>query len=79
MQVAQLAEQLARTALDIQRTLKIGDDTQYSAQILSQLGSIYLGGVRAEQLAAAGAIEEHTAGAIGRIDALFASYPSPQP
>ena len=34
------AEKLARTALDIQRTVGIGDDTQYSAQILSQLGAI---------------------------------------
>ncbi len=34
------AEQLIRSALDIQRTLGIGDDTHSSAQILSQLGSI---------------------------------------
>jgi CHAT domain-containing protein len=34
------AERLARVALEIQRTLNIGDDTQYSAQILSQLGAI---------------------------------------
>ena len=44
---------------------------------LSQLGSIYLGGVRAEQLAAAGTIEERTTGAVRRVDAMFASYPSP--
>ena len=34
------AEKLARTALEINRTLNIGDDSQYSAQILSQLGAI---------------------------------------
>ena len=44
---------------------------------LSQLGSIYLGGVRAEQLAAAGVVEERTPGAIARADAMFASYPAP--
>jgi predicted acetyltransferase len=43
----------------------------------AQLGSIYLGGTRAEQHAAAGSIEEPTPGAIARIDAMFASYPSP--
>ena len=44
---------------------------------LSQLGSIYLGGVRAEHHAAVGTVEERTAGAIRRIDAMFASYPAP--
>jgi predicted acetyltransferase len=44
---------------------------------IAQLGSIYLGGTRAEQHAAAGAIEEPTPGAIARIDAMFASYPAP--
>ena len=34
------AEMLIRSALDIQRTVGIGDDTQFSAQILSQLGSV---------------------------------------
>lgn len=34
------AEKLTRTALDINRTLNIGDDTQNSAQTLSQLGAI---------------------------------------
>ncbi|MBB5055085.1 CHAT domain-containing protein [Afipia massiliensis] len=34
------AEKLTVTALDIQRTLKIGDDTQFSGQILSQLGAV---------------------------------------
>jgi CHAT domain-containing protein len=36
----QEAEKLTRTALDINRTLSIGDDTQNSAQILSQLGAV---------------------------------------
>jgi predicted acetyltransferase len=44
---------------------------------LSQLGSIYLGGVRAEWHAAAGRVEERTPGAIARVDAMFASYPAP--
>jgi CHAT domain-containing protein len=34
------AEKLTRTALDINRTLNIGDDTQNSAQTLAQLGAI---------------------------------------
>jgi CHAT domain-containing protein len=34
------AEKLARTALDVNRTLNIGDDAQSNAQILSQLGAI---------------------------------------
>src|SRR6202158_2030998 len=34
------AEKLARTALDINRTLNIADDAQSNAQILSQLGAI---------------------------------------
>jgi tetratricopeptide (TPR) repeat protein len=36
----QEAEKLARTALDIERTLGIGDDSAESAAILSQLGNI---------------------------------------
>ena len=43
----------------------------------SQLGSIYLGGVRAEQHAAAGTVVEVTPGALARVDAMFASYPAP--
>jgi CHAT domain-containing protein len=34
------AEKLIRSALDIQRTIGIKDDTQFSAQIMSQLGSV---------------------------------------
>jgi predicted acetyltransferase len=44
---------------------------------LSQLGSIYLGGVRAEWLAAAAQLDARTPDAIARVDAMFASYPSP--
>jgi len=33
-------EKLIRSALDIQRTIGIGDGTQYSAQMLSQLGAV---------------------------------------
>jgi predicted acetyltransferase len=44
---------------------------------LAQLGSIYLGGTRAQQYVAAGTVEERTAGAIQRVDAMFASYPLP--
>ena len=44
---------------------------------ISQLGSIYLGGTRAEQHFAAGLVEERTPGAVARIDAMFASYPTP--
>ena len=36
------AERLTRTALDIQRAVGVGDDTQLSAQILSQLGAILI-------------------------------------
>ena len=44
---------------------------------VAQLGSIYLGGVRAEQHAAAGLVEERSPGAVARLDAMFASYPPP--
>jgi len=36
----QEAEKLTRISLEIQRTVGIGDDTQLSAQILSQLGAV---------------------------------------
>jgi tetratricopeptide (TPR) repeat protein len=36
------AEKLARTALEVNRTLSIGDDAQSNAQILSQLGAILI-------------------------------------
>jgi predicted acetyltransferase len=44
---------------------------------IAQLGSIFLGGTRAGQHAAAGTIEERTTGALARVDAMFASYPIP--
>lgn len=43
----------------------------------SLLGSIYLGGTRAEQYVAAGEIDERTPGAAARVDAMFAAYPAP--
>jgi CHAT domain-containing protein len=36
------AEKLARTALDVQRTIGIGDDSPESAKVLSQLGNILI-------------------------------------
>jgi predicted acetyltransferase len=44
---------------------------------ISDMGSLYLGGVRASILARAGRIEERTAGAARRADAFFASDPPP--
>ncbi|HEX4493224.1 MAG TPA: GNAT family N-acetyltransferase [Acidimicrobiia bacterium] len=44
---------------------------------IATLGSIYLGGTRAELHAAAGRIVEHTPGAVARVDAMLASYPAP--
>lgn len=41
------------------------------------LGSAYLGGVSFSQLAAAGQLVEHRAGALTRADAMFASSPAP--
>jgi predicted acetyltransferase len=44
---------------------------------VATLGSVYLGGTRLEQHHAAGRVVEHTAGAVARADAMFASYPAP--
>ncbi|MGW7684429.1 GNAT family N-acetyltransferase [Kribbella sp. NPDC054772] len=38
---------------------------------VNELGSLYLGGVRASELASAGRIDEHTPGAVSRLDALL--------
>ncbi len=46
------AEKLARSALDVQRTLGIGDDTPESANILSQLGNILIAERKAKEAAA---------------------------
>jgi predicted acetyltransferase len=43
----------------------------------TELASLYLGGVRAGELARAGLIEEATAGAVARADAMFAVDPLP--
>lgn len=42
-----------------------------------ELGAIYLGGTRVPSLAAAGFVDEHTAGALARADRLFASASEP--
>jgi predicted acetyltransferase len=44
---------------------------------LSELGAIYLGGVRPSVLAAAGRVGEERAGALARADAVFASPVAP--
>jgi predicted acetyltransferase len=44
---------------------------------VTDLGSLYLGGVSASTLAAAGRIEELTAGSLDVADRLFASRPAP--
>lgn len=41
------------------------------------LGSIYLGGYGVRRLAAAGLVDEHTAGAVARADAIFRSPVAP--
>ncbi|HET7489009.1 MAG TPA: GNAT family N-acetyltransferase [Acidimicrobiales bacterium] len=41
------------------------------------LGALYLGGVRASTLAAAGRVTEHRPGALGRADAMLLSTPAP--
>lgn len=70
---------VTRVALDgapdtaVCRTTKASPDLVLG---IAQLGSIYLGGVRAEQLAAAGTVSERTRGALARVDAMFASYPT---
>ena len=44
---------------------------------VSDLGAAYLGGTRFSTLAAAGRVQERTAGALRRADAMFASTPAP--
>ena len=65
------------TAVPTVRSARRPRPSPISCSGLSQLGSIYLGGVRAEHHAAVGTIEERTPGAITRVDAMFASYPPP--
>jgi predicted acetyltransferase len=70
---------VTRVALDAAADFASCSTTRASPDLvlgLSQLGSIYLGGVRAEQLANARTIEERTPGALARVDAMFASYPA---
>lgn len=58
--------QCARTAASPDISVMAGD-----------LGAVYLGGARLSSLAAAGRVVEHTPGAIGRADALFAADREP--
>ncbi|MGH9283124.1 MAG: sterol carrier protein domain-containing protein, partial [Acidimicrobiales bacterium] len=51
-----------------------GPDLSLSAE---ELGALYLGGVSASTLAAAGRIVEHRPGALARADAMLASHPGP--
>ena len=44
---------------------------------VTELGAAYLGGVRFSTLARAGLVVEHTAGALARVDQLFATEPLP--
>jgi predicted acetyltransferase len=44
---------------------------------IEELGSLYLGGVLARELAHAGRIREHTPGALGRMSAMFAAARQP--
>ena len=46
---------------------------------VSTLSAVWLGGLPWSTLAAAGLVEEHTAGAVARADAMFASTPLPFP
>jgi predicted acetyltransferase len=46
---------------------------------VSTLSAAWLGGLRWSTLAAAGLVQEHTAGAVARADAMFASTPAPFP
>jgi predicted acetyltransferase len=48
----------------------VAEDSDVSLSV-NELGSLYLGGVRAGELASAGLIAEHTPGALSRLDALL--------
>lgn len=53
------------------------DDAADLVLDVAVLGSVYLGGARFGDLAAAGRIEERTPGAVARADAMFRSHPLP--
>jgi predicted acetyltransferase len=53
------------------------DDVADLALAAPDLAAAYLGGVRFATLARAGLVSEHTAGAVARADALFATVPGP--
>ena len=44
---------------------------------MNVLGATYLGGTSFQQLARAGQVTEHSAGALDRADAMFSSTPAP--
>ena len=53
------------------------DDDADLALTAPDLGALYLGGVTATTLAAAGRVHEHTAGAVARADRFFGAHPLP--
>jgi len=57
---------------------RTGGDADLSCDV-AVLSTAWLGGVRWSELAAAGAVEERTPGALARADAMFASTPLPYP
>ena len=58
------------------RTSCAADAADLSVDIAT-LSALYLGGPSWHELAAAGAVEERTSGALGRAEASFATHPSP--
>jgi len=56
------------TAIDQTADLSLG---------IAELGSLYLGGVRASELSHAGRIDEHTPGAVSRLDAVLRTERAP--
>lgn len=56
------------------------EQTRRSADLtvtVQALGSLYLGGVSARDLASAGLVTEHTSGAVGRLNRMFRTDPAP--
>ncbi|HWD81118.1 MAG TPA: sterol carrier protein domain-containing protein, partial [Kribbella sp.] len=58
-------------------TCKPSEDEADLSLSVNELGSLYLGGLRAGELAYAGRITEHTSGALSRLDALLRSDRAP--
>ncbi|WP_432879357.1 GNAT family N-acetyltransferase [Kribbella sp. CA-245084] len=53
------------------------DETADLSLGIAELGSLYLGGVRASELSHAGRIDEHTPGAVSRLDAVLRTERAP--